>query len=315
MELNAQTLSWLRQVKESLTPKPGVLGKLFGSKSDSSVVADKTILSGVKLDQYTFGDLIGVGGAGAVFECTDASKGGQALAIKVLGRPEEASPGEDALFEREVEIGRTLSHPTAVRTLDTKSNEIARFLVMERVSGQELTSELGEAWSKDRVLAVFGPLAEGLQHAHDLGVVHRDLKPDNVMLTDSGEVKILDFGMAQLKGAVEVTLTGQFKGTPMYTSPEQIQDTKHIPPTCDQFAYGMMVFEALTGQLPYTVDRKDPMAAIFARLQQPAARLQTVLPEASDDLDAVLAKMLAQDPKARYSDMSEAFQALETVLK
>ena len=173
---------------------------------------------------------------------------------------------------------------------------------------------LGEALSPQRYRELFGPLAKGLDYAHQMGVVHRDLKPENVMLEDNGAVRILDFGMARKSGGTDVTVTGQFKGTPMYCAPEQIIDSKKVSPACDQFSFGLLSFQLLTGKFPYPIDDKAPLQTLFARLQQPAAKLSSLWPEASPEADAAMARMLDMKPENRFASVQEAFEALSAAL-
>lgn len=272
---------------------------------------DDDVLKGCCLGDYEFEHLLGLGGGGAVFAASGPPEL-PALAVKVIARP----PGEsdDTMFAREVEIGRRLRHPSVVAIYDSLENEIARFVVMERVVGRNLSAELGAPWAPSRVLKTFGALAEGIHYAHQQGVVHRDLKPENIRVTEDGCVKILDFGLAQLEGSDQFTMSGQFKGTPMHTSPEQIKSSKNVTPACDQFSLGLMLFEAISGEFPYEVDPAQPILALFARMDQPAKRLRSVSAEHSVELDEVLARMLAMEPGDRFATVEEAFAALSAVL-
>lgn len=297
MELNEPSRAWLERLRLSLG-------------GSNSPVSDQEILQGCHLGTYRFGHLLGLGGGGAVFAGHASENPDLQLAIKVISR----IPGEgddDTMFRREVEIGRRLRHPGLVRIFDTHESESARFVVMERVDGQNLTQLLGKPWPTEQCLSIFEKLVEGLQYAHDQGVVHRDLKPENVRITSQGVVKILDFGLAQVKGSAELTKSGQFKGTPMHTSPEQIKSSKDVTPACDQFALGLMLFEAISGGFPYDVDPEQPVLALFARMEKPAKPLRLLSPEQSPELEAVLTRMLAMEPEDRYPSVSEAFRALK----
>lgn len=312
MEMTPEARSWLSQLRESLVPKPGLLKSVFGAKpKPADQLEPSEILEGLTFQGYRFAKLLGVGAVGAVFAATRESDG-EHLAIKAVHLTEQSPEAQHGLFEREVEIGRTLSHPGIVKTYETLKSPLARFLVMELIRGETLTEALREPWPLSRVLEVFTPVADGLQHAHDKGVVHRDLKPDNIILNEEGEARILDFGLASLKGSAELTLTGQFKGTISYTAPEQLQDTKSVTGACDQFALGMILFQALSGRTPYEEKKNDPMGAIFARLSQPALPLTQVCESASKGTEAVLQRMLARLPDDRFPTVAEAFAALSS---
>ncbi len=294
--MNAPFRSWLEQVASSLgRPYPAGEARL--------------ILAGLQLQNWTFSELLGFGGGGAVFAAIGPEG---ALAIKVLARGSEE---DEILSAREIEIGRRLQHPNLVRINGTTENDVARFVVMEHVGGKNLSEMLGEPWDTDRLLDIFGPLADGLQYAHDRGVVHRDLKPDNVRVNKQGVVKVLDFGLAQLKGSQQLTMSGQFKGTPMHSSPEQIKCSLDVTPACDQFSYGLMLYEAISGKFPYEVDPTKPILALFSRVEEPACPLRELAPDQSPELEAVLVKMLAMEPEERYPTIKEAFGALEEALK
>lgn len=294
--MNAPFRAWLSKVAKSLG-RPYPEGE------------DRLLLAGLQLQSWTFSELLGFGGGGAVFAAIGPEG---ALAIKVLARGTEE---EEILSAREIEIGRRLRHPNLVQIHGTTENDVARFVVMEHVGGGNLSEMLGEPWSTEQLLSIFGPLSDGLQYAHDHGVVHRDLKPDNVRVNKDGVVKVLDFGLAQLKGSQQLTMSGQFKGTPMHSSPEQIKSSLDVTPACDQFPYGLMVYEAVSGKFPYEVDPAKPILALFTRMEEPARPLRQLAPEQSPELEAVLAKMLAMEPEDRYPTIREAFAALQKAVQ
>lgn len=270
-------------------------------------------LHGLSLEAATIGKFLGSGSFAAVFELEDPSSV-TPLAVKVLPRQggEEAAK-DDEIFRREVEIGLALEHPSITRIYRYLERQFGRFVIMDKVSGVTL-SAVERPLSKQQYRDIFGPLADGLDYAHGQGVIHRDLKPENVMLVEDGSIRILDFGMARQMGGTNVTVTGQFKGTPMYCAPEQVLDSKSVTPACDQFSFALLSFEMLTGAFPYPMDSKQPLQTLFARLQQPAARLASVRPELGEGADAVLARMLSIKPEERFSSVKEGYQALLAAL-
>jgi serine/threonine-protein kinase len=297
--LDAKLLAWLEAVREEL---------------GGSTATGAHPLEGCLLEGCPIGGLLGVGSFAAVFELRDSD--GQPRAVKVLQRTGAGSEAadEDLIFRREVDIGRRLSHPTVARIHRVVERPRSRFVVLDLVQGHTWNSLTSQPLSPARYRQLFRPLAEGLQHAHELGVVHRDLKPENVMLAQDGTVRILDFGLARQSGGTESTITGQFKGTPMYSAPEQVKDSKRVSPACDQFSFGLLSFQMLTGQFPYPLDPKQPLQTLFARLMQPAARLSSVWPEVPAAADQVMARMLAMQPQDRYPSVVEAFEALSAAL-
>lgn len=297
--MNPQLLSWLQDLRQDLQGSPS---------------GDDHPLQGCFLEEQTrIGRLLGIGSFAAVFEL-ESSDVDPPLAVKLLERKQgEEAAKDDELFRREVDIGMRLQHPNVTRIHRFLERPRSRFVVLDKIVGQTWAA-LETPLSVERYKELFGPLADGLDYAHQMGVVHRDLKPDNVMLADDGSVKILDFGMARQQGDTNVTVTGQFKGTPKYCAPEQILDSKAVTPACDQFAFALMSFEMLSGAFPYPDNPQQPFAILFARLQQPAAALSSVWPQASPEADAAMARMLSQNPGERFSSVGEAFRVFSQAL-
>ncbi len=296
--MDAKIANWLEKVRVEL---------------GSPVSTGEHPLHGATLENARIGKLLGVGSFAAVFELFDDS--GHPLAVKVLEREAGEQAGlADELFRREVDIGMRLEHPAITRIYRFHQLPRSRFVVMDRVEGRTWNELIQEQLPPDRYRELFGPLAQGLEYAHRMGVMHRDLKPENVMLDNEGKVRILDFGMARQSGDTVVTLTGQFKGNLMYAAPEQVMNSKTVTPACDQFAFGLLSYQMLSGKFPYPIDHAQPFHTVFARLQAPATRLSVVWPEAPAQADEVMARILAQKPEERYPTVSEAFEALATAL-
>lgn len=270
---------------------------------------ESALLQGCAVGGYRLGALLGVGGSAVVFEATGPD--GEERAVKVLPRPSDADTKSLALFKREVEIGRSIEHPAVLKTYHAFDRGSALFVVMERAHGSTLREVLNrEKLSVANFLTIFRGIAEGLHAAHLKGVVHRDLKPENIMVYKSSEVKILDFGLARNRSEQTLTETGQFKGTFTYCSPEQVQDSSHVDHLSDQFAFGVMCFEALTGLIPFPIDEGNPLLTLLARVDRPALRLTEVDPFASERAAEVLAKMMAVKPSRRFSGIDLAFSSL-----
>ena len=310
MKLDPKTESFLSSVREEVKArsKSGILSKLL--RKQPAAPSDG-LLAGAQIEGYTLGDFLGQGAAGIVYSARDGE--GREVALKLLPLP----PDKDstALLEREGDIGQTIDHPAVVQTYETFHFGPAQCVAMELVDGCTLFEKVELPMSIDTYLALFRPFAEGLQAAHEVGVVHRDLKPENVLKTDAGVVKILDFGMARRVQDVSVTATGTFKGTVRYASPEQICDSKRASDRADQFAFAMMSFEALTGALPYEVDEKQFMVTLTNRIQNRPKLLSEVAPELPEAATPVMDKMLATEPESRYESVLSGFEALESALK
>jgi len=269
--------------------------------------------------RYRLEAQLGRGGMGVVYRAVQIAMG-KVVAVKVL-RGELATHREAARrFHREAKAASLLSHPHTVRVFDfgqTREREL--FMVMEYLEGRTLGSVLGELrrLPVDRAAAIIGEVAEALLEAHGKGLVHRDLKPDNVILLDlpghPDFVKVLDFGIAKLltdsgQGS-DVTRTGAVVGTPSYMAPEQIQGSRAISPAQDIYALGVVLYEALAGVPPFRGD--TPLEVVLAHVNQPAPELPDDV-DAPGDVRALLRAMLAKDPVERPA-AREVFDTLTAV--
>lgn len=299
-------VAWLRDVSRELeAPQRGATSEVGAHP-----------LQGYTLEGARVGQLLGIGSFATVFELDDPRQRDRSLAVKVLRRStlSRRSEQENESFRREVDIGMRLDHPSITRIHSFAERQRSRFVVLERVEGETLALLLDKPIDARRYTEIFGPLARALDYAHGMGVVHRDLKPENVMLSRQGTVKVLDFGLARTAGSRDVTLTGEFKGTPKYSAPEQVQDTRRVGPATDQFAFGLLSFQLLSGGFPYPEDPRQPLDTLMARLHRPAALLSSLLPGASAAADAAVARMLSIEPEDRYPSVEAAFQALADAL-
>nr|WP_277351825.1 PQQ-binding-like beta-propeller repeat protein [Antrihabitans stalactiti] len=258
--------------------------------------------------RYQLHEVLGVGGMGRVHRAWDLTLS-RPVAVKVL-RTElldtDTSGNSIERFRREARIVAGFDHPGIVHVYDMGQVELdeqtTHFLVMQLVNGRTLLkSHRHTALPPDRLIEVIGDVLAALHHAHERGVVHRDVKPSNVMLTDSGAVKVMDFGIAHLKGAehtLSLTGTGNIVGTVAYLAPEQAQDSRKVDARSDVYSVGCMLYHLLTDQLPFPGSTPWEILAghIEHRLQPPSA----VAPWLGPHFDAVLERALAVDPVERY---------------
>jgi serine/threonine protein kinase/tetratricopeptide (TPR) repeat protein len=283
------------------------------------VVTERETLIGRRLGRYIILEELGHGGMGVVYGAEDTSLD-RRVALKVL-RPEVAeSPDRRARFQREARAAAALNHPNIVHLYSVEESDRLLFITMELVRGQSLREVLsaGTPLPFARMLAFAAQMTEGVACAHAAGILHRDLKPGNVMITDDDRVKILDFGLAKLLAAGPEAATmpgaessaGMTFGTAGYMAPEQALG-KRLDPRTDLFALGIVFFEMATGRAPF---EGDTLAAVFDQLlnrRPPSA--QTLNPAVPAFLAAVIEKCLQKDPEGRYRSANELLADLRRV--
>ncbi|WP_437979923.1 serine/threonine protein kinase [Sorangium sp. So ce117] len=269
-----------------------------------------TVLRG----KWRIDSLIGVGGMAAVYEATHRI--GRRCAIKIL-HPEIAVSKElRARFEQEALAVNQLGHPAAVNVLDIDTSEDGSpFLVMELLDGESLGKRAhGSGGIEEReLLRVISTVLEVLDVAHGLGIVHRDIKPDNLFLTSSGSVKVLDFGIARMQqgGSNVHTRTGTMLGTIPYMSPEQLTGGQ-IDGRADVFAVGATMFRILTKRHVHEGSMESELLIKMAT--QPAPALRTVAPSVSPEVCAIVDRALAFDPSRRYPTARAMREDIERAL-
>jgi hypothetical protein len=266
---------------------------------------------GSKLDDYRILQKLGQGGMAKVYRAVpdDTMDEKHAVAIKIMST--EGSEDTDMLrrFEREKRVYETLHHPNIVKVLASGLHHRQGYMVMELVRGSTLKPYiLPEGMKPSKVEKLLAPVFLALAFAHRKGVVHRDLKPDNIMVTDQGVIKVMDFGLARKEEYTQITGTGSILGTPAYIAPEQIQGVFH--PASDQYALGVLLFQMLTGRLPFEDD--SIVALIMSHMSKPAPLVTSIKPELSK-VSPVVERMLAKNPDDRYRDLDAALKAFQAV--
>lgn len=259
--------------------------------------------------RYEVFEIAGVGGMGSVFRATDLELGGD-VALKIVRM--DLLENDPALLEwlkREIRLSRRITHANVVRTHDYVEADGLSFITMEYVAGVSLRGliETRGALAPSACIAMGAQLFRALQAAHEQGVVHRDVKPDNVLLSDDGVLKVMDFGIARLVQATDATsLDGA--GTLAYMAPEQIL-AEPLDARTDLYAAGVVLYEALTGRLPYS--ETNPMALFSRMMTSPPPDAARFNPDISPALAGLLMALMAVTPDQRPSSARKVELALE----
>jgi eukaryotic-like serine/threonine-protein kinase len=262
--------------------------------------ARKTVLD----DRYDVVRPLGSGGMGEVYLARDRVLG-RDVALKVL-RKQYAGDDEFAeRFKREAMSAASLSHPNIIQVYDRgETEEGASYIAMEYVPGGTLKERIlreGPLEAADAA-GIGAQVAEALGAAHDRGMVHRDIKPQNVLLAARGGAKVADFGIARAGSSATISRTGSVMGTAGYMSPEQALG-KPATPKSDLYSLGVVLYEALTGELPYTAD--NPIAVSMKHVNEPLRPPVQRNPRIPEGMNALVTKLLAKDPEDRYADADE----------
>jgi len=257
---------------------------------------------------YRIYDQVGAGGFATVYLGRNLTNN-TVVAIKVLKQEYTAEPRFVERFRREAEMAHRLQHPNVVRMLDYGVEGGTHFLVMEYVEGKTLSDIIAArgALPIQEAVGIADQIAQALDAAWRAGIVHRDIKPHNIMVTPDGQVKVMDFGIARMSAMVSLTQSGMFMGTPRYLSPEMARGEK-TDIRSDLYALGLVLYEMLTGDAPFTAD--SPWALLRQQIETPPPPLKSRRPDIPDWLEAVIATALAKDPARRFQTPAEMLAAL-----
>ncbi|OAI45321.1 hypothetical protein AYO44_02650 [Planctomycetaceae bacterium SCGC AG-212-F19] len=264
---------------------------------------------GFVLGNYRILDLLGSGGMSAVYLCEDF-KAGKRLALKVLPRSLARDPTILRRFYREARASFTLDHPNIVRGYEVGQENNQHFFVMEYVEGQSLQEIVHKTGPLpvDRAVEYVRQAAVGLQHAYEAGLVHRDIKPGNLLIDRTGTIKILDMGLSRFYNDEDSVLTKDVLGTLDYLAPEQAEDSHTVDTRADIYALGGTFYYILTAQSPLSGDTLDPRAiAQHALRRRPIRDLR---PEVPESLIAIVNRMMAVDATKRFPNPAAVANAL-----
>jgi serine/threonine-protein kinase len=270
---------------------------------------------GYTLGPYQVLEKIGRGGMAEVYKGFHPSLN-RYVAIKLLlGQSLGADPNFAKRFRREAQAIAALDHPNIVQIYDFGAQpDDSHYLVMEYVEGQDLRAVMaerasaGQPFRQDEILHLLSQVAEAVDYAHQHGVVHRDIKPGNVLVTDDGRAILTDFGLAMLRDRASQATLGDSFGTPEYIAPEQAIDSRAASPQSDIYGLGVILYEMVTGRLPFEDD--SPLSLALKHINEEPIALRHYAPDLPEAVEAVALRALAKEPAARFPTAQAMVDAL-----
>ncbi|MBE0662863.1 MAG: protein kinase [Bacteroidales bacterium] len=263
---------------------------------------------GTKIFNYRITRLIGEGGMARVYEAVHEKFDKRSVAIKILDPILNANADIRHRFENEARIMASLDHPNIVKVLDYTDDSDRLAIVMEYLEGSTLSDfvKTNGALSPETASSLMLSILDAFQYAHDHGIIHRDVKPSNILLDDKLRPKIMDFGIAKLLTDNSLTRTGTQMGTPTYMSPEQVRDVKDIDHRSDIYSLGVTLYFMITGAAPYSAATLSTFDIYTKIVHEPLPALTSNI-----QFSSVIAKATAKDPKDRFSTCMEMADSLK----
>lgn len=263
-----------------------------------------------QIGPYTLLERIGVGGMGSVYRASRPNDSTH-VAIKVMAESTRSNPVLLRRFEQEFRAASRLDHPNMVRAIDYGEAEGVPYLVMELVQGMNLSDHIEEKGKLPEAEAIrlVGQVAQGLYRAHKMGLVHRDVKPDNILITADGQAKLTDLGLVkEAETDLNLTRTGRGLGTPHFMAPEQFKNAKLADSRCDIYSLGATLYAAVTGQTPF--GGLGALEAWMKKVQDEFPSPKSLVPEISDRTDWAIRRAMASDPDIRPATCREFVEDL-----
>jgi tetratricopeptide (TPR) repeat protein len=285
---------------------PQVTFSVYGLSGSGEGGADRT-LTGTFAGRYEILAILGVGGMGKVYKVRDRELD-KTIALKTIKG--ESDPASIQRFKQELVLARKITHKNVVRIYDLGEAEGVKYFTMEYIEGDSLKGVIRrrEHIPPDEAIGLSRQILAGLHEAHAQGVIHRDLKPQNIMVDESSVAHLMDFGIARSTEATGMTATGAVVGTADYMSPEQVKGQKAGPPS-DIFSFGAILYEMLTGDVPYKGD--TPVSKIMMRLTTKPRSPREQFKHIPKYLEAVVLKCMEVDPALRYQSVPEILNDLD----
>ncbi|MCH8033429.1 MAG: protein kinase, partial [Bacteroidetes bacterium] len=262
---------------------------------------------GKTISHYKILEKLGEGGMGVVYKAKD-TKLKREVAIKFLPQFISSNKEERQRFEIEAQAAAALNHPNIAHIYAIEETEDEMFIVMEFIDGIELKDKIKSGpISTDEIINIANQIAEGLDVAHKKGILHRDIKSSNIMITEDGKVKIMDFGLAKIKGRTELTKIGATVGTAAYMSPEQAKG-EVVDQRTDIWSFGVVLFEMLTGTLPFKGDYEQ--AIIYSILNEEPTPLLNLRSDVPKKLPDIVHKAISKNVDERFQSVDELLKEL-----
>jgi serine/threonine protein kinase/tetratricopeptide (TPR) repeat protein len=265
---------------------------------------------GQKISQYQILEKLGEGGMGVVYKAQD-TKLDRLVALKFLPHHLTANEAEQARFLQEAKAAAALNHPNVCAVIDIQEHDGTQFIVMEYVDGETLRKKVPFA-KIDDALRYAVQIGEALQEAHSKGIVHRDVKCENIMVNSRSQIKVMDFGLAKLKGSLKLTRTSSTVGTLAYMAPEQIQGGT-VDARSDIFSFGVVLFEMLTGKMPFRGEHDAAM--MYSIVNEEPDPVAKHLPSVSPEIERIVQRALEKDPEDRYQSIADMVSEIRRVQK
>jgi serine/threonine protein kinase len=271
----------------------------------------ETVQPGLRsVAQYDLLNKIADGGMGTVYRARHRDTG-EVVAVKIVPNHLLNNPVYLKRFEQEYAAARALEHPNIVKALDFGREGDLPYLVMEYVEGESLGQRLDRIHhlSEREAIGIIGQAAQGLHKAHKAGLVHRDVKPDNMMLTKDGQVKLTDLGLVkELDTDLNLTRTGRGLGTPHFMAPEQFRNAKNADIRCDIYSLAATLYQMVTGELPFK--SMSPLDAWMKKIHNELAPPRQLMPDLSERVDWAIRRSMSSDPNQRAATCREFVEDL-----
>jgi serine/threonine-protein kinase len=307
------TLEYVVPLSADATPTQELTDstKPLSLPADRKPAASKTVIKLTQLGDFRLLAKLGQGGMGSVFKAEQMSRN-RLVALKVMNKDLARKPGYIERFQQESRFMGRLNHPNLIKCYAAGESHGFVYLAMEFIDG----GSLGDRLSKEKVLTpseavrIALGIAHGLKAAHEVGLVHRDIKPDNILMSSNGQPKISDLGLAKSNDDDSgLTQTGICVGTPFFASLEQIRDAKSADARADIYALGCVLYLMLVGTLPF--EANSLLGMIKAKEKGTYELASVARPGTPASLDRIMTKCLAKSPDGRYSSCHELIEDLE----